>query len=68
MNKYPDQTILEYVERIRKSRLGSKVHPLDDVTTFLRQQSNKAQLKRLYGCTDAKQAAGRATHGDAFRM
>ena len=66
--KYTDEQILDYVERIRSSRMEIKVHPLEDVKEFLRKQSTKGQIKRLYGCTDAGQAAGRACHGDAFRF
>lgn len=68
MYKYHDQTILDMVQSLRKSQTDIGIHPLDSVTMLLRNQSNRAQLKRLYGCTDPAQAAGRACHGDAFRM
>lgn len=63
-----DAEVLDAVKRIRDSRMEINIHPLDDVAEFLRQRSDKQQLQRLYGCKDPQQAAGRATHGDAFRM
>ena len=68
MDKYTDTKVLDFVERIRKSRMEIKHHPLDDVAKFFQQHTTKEQLQRLYGCKDFLQAAGRATHGDAFRI
>ena len=67
-DKYTDEQILDYIKRIREAEMEHKRHPLEVIAKFLGQQSNSPQLKRLYGCRDPHQAAGRATHGDAFRF
>lgn len=34
MDKFSDTAILDFVGRIRKSRMDVKIHPLDDVAQF----------------------------------
>lgn len=65
---FTDKEMEDNVSRIRKAEMDQGRHPLDVVTEFFRQHGYAAQFKRLYGCADHKQAAWRATHGDAFRM
>lgn len=63
-----DNDVLEMVERVRGTMLVHQKHPEDAVHEYLANNTDDAQRKRLYGCTDALQAARRATHGDAFRF
>lgn len=69
MDKFTDDVLLDMVNRIRKAHIEDlNKHPLDSVHAFLRNNSTRPQMKRIWGCMDPEQAAGRATHGDAFRM
>lgn len=66
--RYTDEQLVAHINELRKYSFAAKEHPLDRVIVELRNSSTAAQRKRIWGCTDVKQAAGRATHGDAFRF
>lgn len=63
-----DEQLVKDVNELRKYSMTAKEHPETRVYVELKNCSTPAQRKRIWGCTDALQAARRATHGDAFRM
>ena len=63
-----DKQLEDTVDAMRTAALARKEHPLEEVSRFLLEKATAGQLKRIYGCHNPTQAAGRATYGDAFHL